>query len=205
MKKLFILASITPMLVGCGITQPTLETLKAHEAMQTARIACYETEAVKANVAKISLAQIPREQQMMVVILQQQQDFTKQVLAMVTGKSTDPCGGTNLFDAQIAEVKARNRTASQITQGALSMVPWIVGGFALTAIADNSGGGSYNAGGDITYMSDNSNNMRQSFKTNNTSVGDYNNHSDDPVMTPIDLGDDSSNDDNVLPGTPIEE
>ncbi len=98
------------MLAGCARdrTPITEFDLQMSEHSMGARIACYQARE-RATVADIqALAKLPPETLEKVMMLKQQNDVMREVVAMVTGNSADPCGsiGDNYYTLESELTKA---------------------------------------------------------------------------------------------------
>ncbi len=141
------------MLAGCAIevTPPTIEQVKMQRYTDEVRDHCYSSIQAGLIADATLMAKVPEESRTMVVMLKQQGEFSKQMLAMATGASLDPCaGGTNLYDVQIAELKAKQDMAGKYIDGTLGLAKWVVGGYTVAAILDRAGGTTYSAVGGST-------------------------------------------------------
>jgi hypothetical protein len=158
MNRLIVLTAIAGLVSGCGITQPTGGQLTAHQQTETSRTKCYEAVGTESRNFALSISAIPADQRMMVVMMHNQGELSKQMLSLATGRSLDPCPATNMFDAEIAEVQSKNQTVSHVIDGAWGVVPWVVGGFTINALADKAGGYVINnsGSGDVNQASKNS-------------------------------------------------
>jgi len=148
------LALLTGLLMmGCAIevTPPTADQVKMQTHTEEVRMTCYQ--AIQAGlIADANLmANVPAESRTMVVLLNQQGEFSKQMLSLATGRSLDPCaGGTNYYDVQVAELKAKGDMAGRYIDGTLGLAKWVVGGYTVAAILDRAGGDVYTATGGST-------------------------------------------------------
>lgn len=115
------------MLAGCSVTQPNQAALVAHAKTEEARQVCYKTMAESNKAFYNSIAKLPKDKQTLVLLLKQQGDTLRTVVAGIKGTSMDPCRATNLFDAEIAEVKSKNDAVK-------AAIP-VVGSVATTGIA----------------------------------------------------------------------
>jgi hypothetical protein len=98
------------------------------------------------------------------------------MMAMATGKNADPCSmGTNAFDVQIAEVRAKNHALESGVGGLFDFGKWGLGAWAVGKAVDGMGD---HIGGDV-----NTNNVsgkgntinNNSFKTaSDNNMGDKN-------------------------------
>ena len=127
-------------LVGCSAHAPTQREVTAHEKTEAARSACYDAVRAKETAKATTLMQVPMEERGYVVMFLNQGDQITQAVAAATGHTIDPCRATNLFDAQIAEVVAKNKTVSETGGKVLGLGKWIVGGLTVDSALDKIGG-----------------------------------------------------------------
>ena len=186
------------ILIGCASREPTMYDAQAHTATENARAECYKAMAEKRKMPDLSAVD-PAQQGLVMLAMAQNQTMETVVMALAKD-GYDPCGATNLFDSQIAEVRAKNEPINRFWDTLGNVTPWVVGAI-LGSKALDSAGDSYSAGNDVVTGS-NSNNLESSMKTRNTIAGDSENISDDPQMeaTKVDYGSGSSNDENILFG-----
>lgn len=172
--------------------------MQAHQATESARAECYKA---LASQRLPDLSGVAADQQGLVMLALAQNKTMESVVMALSGNAVDPCGGTNVFDAQIAEVQSKNRAVSKVTGGFWDTVKaaiWPVTGAVVLSKAFDNAGDTFSAGGDvITGEQSISNGM----KTQNDMLNSPNgNISDDPILEPveIDYGDNSSNDLNTI-------
>jgi len=188
------------MLTSCSAHVPSGGELVAHQQVESSKTKCYEVQIYKEQKLVNSLAAIPPDQRMMVLMMNQQGEFSKQMLAIATGRSLDPCTGTNLFDAQIAEVHEKNLTVRDSTGKVIGVVPWIVGGLTISALADNAGESvvnSYNSGSEVNSDSKNAGSYNS---VSGDAAIDTSNTITSSVDNSVDNSDNSDNSDNCKEG-----
>lgn len=154
-KALGLLA-VLAMLSGCSIkhTPPTIEEVSVYKIEQSARAACYQARAIASQADAVSMKGVPEKDKLFMILMKQQGDTAKEMLALATNRSLDPCdAGTNLFDVQIAEVRA----AVEMNEDMLGAAKWGVG-LGLGAWVSIEAIDALSAGGDvITSLSGGSN------------------------------------------------
>ena len=185
------------ILAGCASREPTMYDAQAHTATENARAECYKAMAEKRKMPDLSAVD-PAQQGLVMLAMAQNQTMETVVMALAKD-GYDPCGATNLFDSQIAEVKAKNEPINRFWSTLGNVTPWVVGAI-LGSKALDSAGDTYNAGQDLTSGA-NSGNINNGMKTQNDMMDSPNgNISDDPILSPveIDYGDGSSNDLNTI-------
>jgi hypothetical protein len=204
--SIFLFGLIVVMgLAGCSAHAPTQAEVNANEDVETSRTACYAAQQAHENQKSTTLLQVPAADRGYVLMFMMQGEQITGAVAAATGHDTDPCSATNLFDAQIAEVKAKNKVVEKGFGVVSTGIKWGAGVIAVDRITGNAGS-AIQAGGDVITHSNGTGNLLGSVKTNNDLMGDHNTISDDPIITDshTDYGDHSSNDENSL-GSPIEE
>ena len=122
----FIFLFAVLFLSGCAKSDLTQLDLTANNDMAKATKACYEAR-------KIDLTGVPKDAIGYIVMSKQFGD----ALLAVTGN--DPCRSTNVFDVQIAEVQAKNKSLQVGTGNILDLGKWVVGGVVATAGFDAMG------------------------------------------------------------------
>jgi hypothetical protein len=153
-----LLLSIILLIGGCSAHQPTTTEITANKDVTMAQTECYRMRTAEAQRFVAQLTQIPPESRMIVVMLHNQGEMTKEIVSAATGHNIDPCKSTNIFDAQIAEVVAKNKAVSDTTGKLTHLGTWIVGGMTVSSVADKIGGeivNSYNSGSEINQNSKN--------------------------------------------------
>ncbi|RLC88480.1 MAG: hypothetical protein DRJ03_02415 [Chloroflexi bacterium] len=162
------LALLTGLLLAAGcakVTPPTPEMIQAQAHTDMVKQTCYETFLEKSVADAQVLAGIPDESKVMVILLKQQGDFSKSMMSLATGNSLDPCsGGSNLYDVQIAELKAQAVIAAKYIDGSLGLAKWVVGGVTMAHVLDDLGGVAYNLSGG------------SKMNVNSQNTGSYNEH-----------------------------
>jgi len=149
MKKGLVLLTGLLMVGGCAkVTPPTPEMIQAQVHTDLVQQTCYEAFQEKAVADAKMLAGIPDDSKTMVILLKQQGDFSKSMMSLATGNSLDPCGGgSNLYDVQIAELKAQSVIAAKYIDGTFGIAKWVVGGVTVAHVLDDLGGVAYNLSG----------------------------------------------------------
>jgi hypothetical protein len=195
------MAFILSTLVGCSAHQPSTTEITANKDVTVAQTECYRMRSAEARRFVYQLSQIPPESRMIVVMLHNQGEMTKEIVAAATGNNVDPCQATNIFDAQIAEVKAKNKALSDTTGKLTSLGTWVVGGLTVSSLADKIGGevvNSYNTGSEINQDSKNAGSYNTvsgdaAIEGTNTSTSSVDNSTDNSI-------DNSDNSDNCADG-----
>ena len=126
MKLLSVVLSIF-FLAGCSKTPLTAIDLSAMDKQAAAMKACHEAR-------NVDLSGVSQQAVGYIVMARQ---FSDALLA-VTGNA--PCSTTSAFDVQIAEVEAKNKTATAATGEIASFGKFFVGAAAATSILSRTGG-----------------------------------------------------------------
>jgi len=159
MVNLVILA-LCIALTGCSARKVTEIDLEAHRSTEIAKEACYKSRA-------LDLIGIPLEAIGYVVM---SKNFSDTLLAI---SGNDPCSTTNLFDAQIAEVKAKNATVTSSLSSITDLTKWGLGFWASTEWVS-----SIASAGGIVFSGDGNQINQDSFNTagneNSITTGDVN-------------------------------
>ena len=136
---------VLAVMVGCSATPITPSQERIQIAQETTEIACYN-QMIDHDVAMMeALVNVPKNQIAFVVMMLEQQENSKEMMALATGRTYNPCAaGSSVFDVQIAELKEKNQYATSATASALSIGKWIVGGWAVSTIIDKATGDAYN-------------------------------------------------------------
>ena len=164
--KYFVLACICVTLCSCSVSPLTQGQIDIQKSAETAKVACYNSQAEKENTISTNMAFVPQEQIALVLVMTQMQESNKQMMAIATGNTYDPCAtGTTAFDVQIAEVESKNKALSTTSTGLFGLGKWVVGAWAGTEIID-----SIATAGAITIAGDGNSLNQNSFNT----VGDEN-------------------------------
>jgi len=157
--KRALLCLVTMSLIGCSAHEPTNMEIQANRDVTVAQSECYRMRTAEVQRFVAQLSQVPPEQRMVVVMLHNQGEMTKEIVAAATGHHIDPCKSTNIFDAQIAEVKAKNKALSDTTGKLTNLGAWVVGGLTISSVMDKAGSdivNSYNSGSEVNQNSKNS-------------------------------------------------
>jgi len=190
LKKICITLFAGLMLAGCSAHEVTQNEIAVQHDIDSAKNSCYNMLAQRDLALTKMLTNVPKEQVALVLVLTQMQENNKQMMAIATGHSADPCGGqTNVFDAQIAEVQAKNSALRSIGGNVVTLGQWGLGAWTINKAIDGMGD---HINGNVTNNNiDGQNNTlnHDSFKTasqndikgdgNSLTGGDINNHTTD--------------------------
>jgi len=111
MKKIALISLF--LIAGCVTRHaPTLEEAQVQSQMSQSKTECYRMQANMAANLFSTLAQLPEEDRALALLMLQQQNASKELVAVATGHSLDPCGGgSNIFDVEIADLNAQTKLA----------------------------------------------------------------------------------------------
>jgi hypothetical protein len=147
-KKICAVMATCAILAGCSATPLTHEQVVLQQQQEISRSSCYDRLKTRDIELTKAIAQVPKDQIALVLVLTQMQESNRQMLAMATGKNADPCAvGTNAFDVQIAEVRAKNHALESVTGNVFEFGKWGLGAWAVGKAVDGMGdhiGGDYN-------------------------------------------------------------
>lgn len=113
---------VLALLAGCGKSLTTVHDASVMKSLAEAQEECYK--AFKPDVSKIS------KEAAGYVILASQNNLT-----LLTATGHAPCNITNVYDAQIAEVKYQNEVLGEALNGLFDLGKWWVGAGAIVDIA----------------------------------------------------------------------
>jgi hypothetical protein len=128
-------------LISCAPHEPTNLEITANQDVEKSVANCQDAQAKIAASEVDIINAIPADKREMIALLYLNNKNTVSVVAAATGHSMDPCRQSNLFDAQIAEVKEKTKQIKEGTGIVRTAVPWVVGGLTVNALADKAGQG----------------------------------------------------------------
>jgi hypothetical protein len=157
--------AISGIISGCSVTPLDQSSVNLQTQAYNAKISCYDRLRERDIQINSLLATIPKDQVALVFVLNQMQENNKQLMAIATGHSADPCSiGTTAFDVQIAEVKAKNHAVEVVGGDVTSLGKWITGTVAVSNVSsDLSKGGASSVS--TTEISGDNNNIVSSSST----------------------------------------
>jgi len=127
---------------GCSAHTITQEERGAQAEISAAEAECYRAQAASETSFTTQLMGMTPNSQLVAALLHDQGRTIAMAVGAATGNSYNPCKSTNVFDAQIVEVTAKNKAASSMFKSGVSVIKWGVVALGLEAITDSSGGAS---------------------------------------------------------------
>lgn len=126
------------LVYGCSATPLTSNQINLQKSAYDSKTACYDMLKSRENVINTYISQVPKDQIALVLVLTQMQENNKQLMAIATGNSADPCDiGTTAFDVQIAEVEAKNKVVGNIGGNITNLGKFIAGSIAVINVSDD--------------------------------------------------------------------
>ncbi len=167
MKRLFFALTIVVFLLsGCAKPhQPYPQEVDMHRMTEASKNICYQSNATLQAARSAVIQSVPESQRMMVAMIYLQQQANAEIVAAATGNSIDPCRSTNMFDMEIAEVKAN----AALNGKWIDAAKWGIGLGATAFIAHDMFSALEGAGGVSYILSDNA-----KLNTNSQNSGSYN-------------------------------
>jgi len=157
MKKFlltFMAGVVSLTMISCSPTPLTQTQYDLQVRQESARASCYQRLEARDSRLTTMLTAVPKDQVALVFVLTQMQENNKQLMAIATGNSADPCSmGTNAFDVQIAEVTAKNHAVEVVSGNLIDLGKFGLGVWGATAISSDLA----HAGGTVVNGTDNSN------------------------------------------------
>jgi hypothetical protein len=127
---------------GCAAHETTQFEVTANADVEESVADCQRSLADIAMAEATVIRAVPSNKRDTVTLIYLMQKNNVDLVAAATGHSANPCKQTNMFDAQIAEVKAKNDALKSTSGNVLNLGQWIVGGTTIAALADKIGGDS---------------------------------------------------------------
>jgi len=154
------------VLAGCGAKDITNHDVNIAGLQAQAAVDCRKSR-------QIDLSLVPKEHRAFAVMAQQQSE----TMLLLTGH--DPCGQTNVYDSQIAEVRAKNETIKGLGGSVVNFgFAWLGAGVLDTALKE--AGDAYTSSGfSETYVT----NENESRNTSNKTEDSYNDKDSDNVIS----------------------